>query len=409
MKTKAVRIYGENDLRLEEFELPEMQEDEILLKVVSDSICMSTYKAAVQGAKHKRVPNDVAENPTIVGHEFCGEIVKVGSKWANDFKEGQRVSIQPALNDPEDIYAAPGYSFKYIGGDATYVIVPNKVMELGCLLNYTGRRLLLRLPFRAHGMYRRRTSHIPGTMFPVITMLTKWTLSKTVKWPFSQVRAPWDSAQSTMPFTATFIPLFSLSPMLSNARLGPGAASIYTPEEAKKFGVELHYVNTACDDPVGVLRGLTGGKGFDDVFVFAPVKPVVEQGGAILGHDGCLNFFAGPTKTEFSAEFNFYNVHYDTAHIAGDSGSNIDDVVEVISMMGSGKVNPASMITHVGGLDSVVETTLNLPNIKGGKSSFIPTFPCPSPPLPILKSWEKPIPCSKACRDRGRQQRTLVL
>lgn len=57
MKTKAVRIYGENDLRLEEFELPEMQEDEILLKVVSDSICMSTYKAAIQGAKHKRVPD----------------------------------------------------------------------------------------------------------------------------------------------------------------------------------------------------------------------------------------------------------------------------------------------------------------------------------------------------------------
>lgn len=51
MKTKAVRIYGENDLRLEEFELPEMQEDEILLKVVSDSICMSTYKAAIQGSK----------------------------------------------------------------------------------------------------------------------------------------------------------------------------------------------------------------------------------------------------------------------------------------------------------------------------------------------------------------------
>lgn len=51
MKTKAVRIYGENDLRLEEFELPEMQEDEILLKVVSDSICMSTYKAAHPGRK----------------------------------------------------------------------------------------------------------------------------------------------------------------------------------------------------------------------------------------------------------------------------------------------------------------------------------------------------------------------
>ena len=42
MKTKAVRMYGERDLRLEEFELPEIKEDEILVKVMSDSICMST-------------------------------------------------------------------------------------------------------------------------------------------------------------------------------------------------------------------------------------------------------------------------------------------------------------------------------------------------------------------------------
>ena len=30
MKTKAVRLYGESDLRLEEFELPEIKENEIL-------------------------------------------------------------------------------------------------------------------------------------------------------------------------------------------------------------------------------------------------------------------------------------------------------------------------------------------------------------------------------------------
>jgi len=41
VKTKAVRIYGANDLRLEEFELPEIKEDEILASIVSDSICMS--------------------------------------------------------------------------------------------------------------------------------------------------------------------------------------------------------------------------------------------------------------------------------------------------------------------------------------------------------------------------------
>ena len=38
MKTRAVRLHGANDLRMDEFELPEIKEDEILVKVVSDSI-----------------------------------------------------------------------------------------------------------------------------------------------------------------------------------------------------------------------------------------------------------------------------------------------------------------------------------------------------------------------------------
>ena len=33
----------------------------------------------------------------------------------------------------------------------------------------------------------------------------------------------------------------------------------------------------------------------------------------------------------------------------------------------SGKINPAAMVTHIGGLNAVVDTTLNLPNIRGGK------------------------------------------
>ena len=51
----------------------------------------------------------------------------------------------------------------------------------------------------------------------------------------------------------------------------------------------------------------------------------------------------------------------------GTSGGNTDDMIESLKMMADGEVNPASMITHVGGLDSVVDTTLNLPKISGGK------------------------------------------
>lgn len=48
MKVKGVRLYGKDDIRLEEFELPEIKDDEILVKVMSDSICMSTWKMVKQ-------------------------------------------------------------------------------------------------------------------------------------------------------------------------------------------------------------------------------------------------------------------------------------------------------------------------------------------------------------------------
>lgn len=79
MKTRAVRLHGANDLRMDEFELPEIKDDEILVKVVSDSICMPTYKCAILGTEHKRVHEDVAEHPAIMGHEFAGDIVEVGA------------------------------------------------------------------------------------------------------------------------------------------------------------------------------------------------------------------------------------------------------------------------------------------------------------------------------------------
>ena len=59
MKAKALRLYGKEDLRLDEYELPEIKDDEILARVVSDSICMSSYKAAMQGEDHKRVPENI--------------------------------------------------------------------------------------------------------------------------------------------------------------------------------------------------------------------------------------------------------------------------------------------------------------------------------------------------------------
>jgi len=369
MKTKAVRLYGEKDLRLEEFELPAIQENEILAKIVSDSICMSSYKAATQGAKHKRVPDNVSENPIIIGHEFCGEIVEVGSRWADQFKAGDKFSIQPALVDetgPVGVLSAPGYSYPYIGGDAQYIIIPEEVMRNNCLLPFAGEAFY-------HGSLAEPVSCIvggfhanyhttPGSYVHKMGIVEGGTMALLAG------VGPMGLGAIDYAIHCDRKPALLVVTDIDQERLDR-AASIYTVEEAKENGVELVYVNTSSPEHgVDYLKSLTPNSGgFDDVFVYAPVRPVVEQADKILGFDGCLNFFAGPTNPEFAAEFNFYNVHYAATHVVGTSGGNTDDMLESLSMMEAGKLNPSTMITHVGGLDAVIETTLNLPNIPGGK------------------------------------------
>jgi len=364
MKTKAVRLYGKMDLRLEEFEMPAIKDDEILACVSTDSICMSSYKAASQGSDHKRVPNDIAENPIIIGHEFCGKIVEVGSKWADQFKVGDKFVIQPALNYKGSL-ASPGYSYQYIGGDATYVIIPHEVMELGCLLPYDGDAYFygsLTEPMSCIvGGFHANYHTTPGSY------VHKMECKERGNMAILAGAGPMGLGCADYAIHGGNPPSLLIITDIDDARLAR-AAQLTTVEDAAAHGVKLLYVNTnGIENPVEYLRELTGGAGYDDVFVYAPVKSVVEMGDALLARDGCLNFFAGPTNPEFSATFNFYNVHYGATHIVGTSGGNTDDMKESIKLMTEGKINPAGMVTHVGGLDSVAETTLNLPHIKGGK------------------------------------------
>ena len=51
----------------------------------------------------------------------------------------------------------------------------------------------------------------------------------------------------------------------------------------------------------------------------------------------------------------------------GTTGGNTADMMESLELTAAKRINPAVMVTHVGGLDAAAETTLNLPKIPGGK------------------------------------------
>jgi len=291
MKTKAVRIYGVNDLRLEEYELPEIKDDEILARIVTDSICMSSHKLALQGAAHKRVRYDLQKQPCIIGHEFCGVLEKIGAKWAHQFKEGDRFAIQPALNYPDKdgkaTLWAPGYSFEHIGGNATFIIIPKEVMEMNCLLPYMADNFFM-------GSLSEPVSCIVGAFHAQYhTTGGSYVHSMGIKEGGTLALlagvGPMGLGAIDYAIHAPRRAARVIVTDIDEARL-KRAEELLTIEEAKKNGVELIYVNTkAVNDPVACLKERNGGKLFDDVFVFAPVKQVIEMGDALLGSDGCLS------------------------------------------------------------------------------------------------------------------------
>ena len=358
MKTKAVRLYGENDLRLEEFELPELKNGEILIKIISDSVCMSTYKTAKQGAKHIRVPDDVAENPVIIGHEFCAEVVEVTDKWKDKFRVGDKVAMPPVLSYLGGMQTV-GYSFGEIGGVSTYSIVYEHIIENGYLMKLESDCFFkgsLIEPASCVIRGYKGSLHLDADGVPYTN------IKPGGKVAILAGCGPMGLVAIDLALHGTVKPDLVVVTDLDEARLAR-AKAIFSPEQAAQDSIKLVFSNSTSKDE---LIELAGGE-YDDVFVYAPVPAVVELGDEILGFDGCLNFFAGPLDKNFSAKFNFYNVHYKQHHVSGTSGSTLEDMQDIVRLIGERRIDPAVMITHIGGIDAAINTTLNLPNIPGGK------------------------------------------
>lgn len=384
MQVRGVRLHGAGDLRLEEFEIPEIKEDEILLKVISDSICMSTWKEVKLGKEHIRVPENIGTNPVIVGHEFSGIIAQAGEKWKKEYTSGERFVVLPGI--PGQM-GAPGYSYEYFGGAVTYCIIPNDVIEKDCLLHYDG-----------------------NTFYEVSVAEPMYCIIGGYNSNFHTDDLSYDHHKGTRKGGNILI-LGGCGPMglgavsyalamenkpkmvvvtdISEERI-EHAKKVISVEEAAQKGVKLLYMNTSnINKEVEELLSLTDGKGYDDVFVYAPIQSVAETGNRVLAFDGCMNLFAGPSDNQFSANMNLYDSHYKKTKIIGSSGGIRSDLEEALALISAEKINPSVMITHVGGINSIVDTTLHLPEIPGGKKLAYTQFDMPLTAIEDFKELGK--------------------
>src|SRR5699024_7514371 len=160
-------------------------------------------------------------------------------------------------------------------------------------------------------------------------------------------------------------------------------------------------------DPIAELMEITEGHGYDDVFVYVPIRQVAEMADQLLAFDGCMNFFAGPTDNQFKADINLYNVHYTSTHILGTTGGNTDDLIEANTLAAKGAIEPAVMVTHVGGIDSIAEATKNLPSIPGGKKLTYTQFNMPLTALDDFEELGKTDPLFKKLSDSCKAHKGL--
>ncbi len=361
MKTKAVRLYGKMDMRLEEFELPELGDDEVRMQVITDSLCASTYKAVKQGSEHKRVPDDIAEHPVIIGHELCGKITEVGENLKDKWHVGQKVVIQPALKleNGHD----PGYSYQYVGGSATYINVPSIVLERGCLLPFNGDSYFKGSLVECLGCILRGYKGLYHTDYTTYERTDG--AKKGGKIAILGGAGP--MGIGTAELAAGYAGVSQVVVTDLNQERLDFAAKNCSPERAAKKGCSLSYVNTSkLEDPAKTLREISDG-GFDDVFVMVPVPALFSMAEEICREGGCINFFAGPAVHNLQGSLNLYRVHYDGIHVVGTAGSIPADTVETIDLIEKNFVDPSALVSHILGLRGVIDEILAMEKPSGAK------------------------------------------
>ena len=87
---KACYLESKDILKIKDIDMPEMNDDEVLLKVKSVGICGSD----VHYWKHGRIGKFVVEKPMILGHELSAEIFRIGRN-VEGFSEGELVVLEP--------------------------------------------------------------------------------------------------------------------------------------------------------------------------------------------------------------------------------------------------------------------------------------------------------------------------
>ena len=304
----AWNLYGagiENlgrDGKPEPLSVPVPNDDQLLVRIDSISVCFSDVKILKQGGSHPKLYNrDLAHNPTRLGHEVSLTIVKVGKNLRDRYWPGQRLAVQP------DIYQqgkSTAYGYTVPGGLIQYHLIGDEVLKTdagACLL-----------PLDEEMGYAESSLLEPwGCVMAAYTQRRRLSPKKDgIMWIVGQ---PGDETEFSFSADLDCPATFVLTDVPASLR------ALVASTQA-----QLIERNGLKPDGYGELsRELTKGMGFDDIVVLKPASAnAVSEAARFIARRGTFNI-VGTGPLDDLAKIDLGRLHYDYIAFVGSRGTDI--------------------------------------------------------------------------------------
>ena len=298
---RAVVLRGPNQFAPEDIPVPEIGNDEILLEMKAAAIC-GTDMRILTGKKTKGV-----RYPSVIGHEFCGIIAKVGAD-VKGYEVGEKVAV---VNRK-----AIGYEFD--GGFEEYIRIPGICIENGNVV-----KLPDSVSFAAGALIEPLSCCIRGLR-----------------------NAGTGFNDDVLIVGAGPIGLFHLQlAKIAGAR----KVIVSEPNEqrrkvAAELGADL-VVDPMNENLEEIVKRETNGLGMDVIVMAIGVPPLVNPTLKLCKKGGTVNLFAGFAGTgECKIEVN--TIHYNEINVNGSTAYKLEDYLAAAEMIKSGKIDADKIVTH---------------------------------------------------------------
>jgi L-iditol 2-dehydrogenase len=319
---KALVFHGPEDIRLEDIPVPEITEDEALLRVHASAICATDIRVSAYG--HRKIPEG---SPSILGHEMAGEISKVGSSVKN-LRIGQRVSIAPVTGC--------GTCRQCITGNFT-ICRDDRILGLG--IN-GGFAEFMVIP----ADYIKR-----GNVF---------ILPDEVSYETGAIAEPLATAFTGMEAC-------NVKPAAILLIVGAGPIGLMYLMLSKVFGVQQAMISEIMEDRIKIARQfgadhvinpekeninekilkLSYGRGPDAIIIAAPSKEAQEQSIELAAIGGHINFFGTLPKGSEFIRINSNLIHYKNIKVLGTTGTTVKNYHRTMELLISKRVDISKLVT----------------------------------------------------------------